>query len=292
MRRAAGLAGGGRAAAGIAVPSDKRFRRPDVRPSRRRRIGVRLVRTSRWLVVAAAVAAAGVWLARLVVRSPLFTVAHIVVRGNERLSSAEVDTLLEGMRGQSILLVDFTRYRERLLGSPWVADVTLWRVLPSTVEVRMVERVPAALARLGREVYLIDRDGVVIDEYGPEYGAYDLPIVDGLLAASSGAATADPARTALTMRLLDGLADDPALARRVSQIDASDPHDAAVLLAGDGAWLHVGEDQFVGRLRLYLEIAPALREQLKDIDYVDLRFDHRIFAKPRGRAATLVAGRQ
>ena len=71
----------------------------------------------------------------------------------------------------------------------------------------------------------------------------------------------------------------------MSQIDVSDAHDAVVLLDNDPALLHLGEERFRERLQAYLEIAETLRERIPDIDYVDLRFEQRVYVKPRGRAA-------
>ena len=53
-----------------------------------------------------------------------------------------------------------------------------------------------------------------------------------------------------------------------------------MILSGDPAVIQLGEDQFLPRLQSYLELAPALRERVADIDYVDLRFDDRIYVRP------------
>jgi cell division septal protein FtsQ len=72
----------------------------------------------------------------------------------------------------------------------------------------------------------------------------------------------------------------PALAKRISQIDVSDLHNATVILSGDPAVLYVGDDRFLPRLESYEELAKALRDRVPDIDYVDLRFDNRIYVRP------------
>jgi hypothetical protein len=72
----------------------------------------------------------------------------------------------------------------------------------------------------------------------------------------------------------------PAVARRLSQVDVSDVHNASVILTGDPAVIHIGEDQFLPRIESYLELAAAVHEQVADIDYVDLRFDDRIYVRP------------
>ena len=70
----------------------------------------------------------------------------------------------------------------------------------------------------------------------------------------------------------------------------TDAHDAVVLLDGDPALLHLGEDKFLERVQSYLELSPALRERVHDIDYVDLRFDRASTCGRRRRAAAQPAG--
>jgi cell division septal protein FtsQ len=60
-------------------------------------------------------------------------------------------------------------------------------------------------------------------------------------------------------------------------------HDAVVMLQDDSALLHLGEDKFLERLQSYVDLAPALREQVREIDYVDLRFGDRVYVRPAGK---------
>jgi len=193
------------------------------------------------------------------------------------LSTGDVQTLLDGLSGQNILRVDFADYRRRLMDSPWVADAMMWRVLPSTVGVQIVERVPMAVARLGQQLFLVDEQGVIIDEFGPQYKDFDLPLVDGLVRQPSAhaQAAANAAGVALTGRFLDALRPQPDLRHRVSQIDVTDAHDVVALLNDSPTLLHLGDTRFVERINMYLELAPTLAQQFKEVDSVDLRFDER-----------------
>jgi cell division septal protein FtsQ len=98
----------------------------------------------------------------------------------------------------------------------------------------------------------------------------------------------DAARAALAGRLMTELARRPKLAGQVSQIDVTDARNAIVLLKGDTALLRVGDERFTERLQSYLDLMPALRERMPDIDYVDLRFDERVYVRPQ--SARLRAG--
>ena len=266
----------------VRAPAAKNFRRARMKPGRRKgwrtRFGWRQVAGLASALVALYAVYRGF---DLVVNASPIQVSRLIVRGNVRLSSGEVEALTEGLRGSSILLADLAAYREKLLESPWVADVAMHRVLPATVEVFISERRPVGLCRLGDDLFLVDREGVVIDQFGPRYAEFDLPIIDGLVRAPDAAKpTIDPARAELAARVIESLAGRRSLATRISQIDVRNIHDAVVLLDDDPALLHVGEDRFLERLLAYLDLAPALRERVPEIDYVDLRFEERIYVRP------------
>ena len=267
---------------GVKAPTEKNFRRARVKPGKRRapksRVSWRAVR----IIVTAVVATYATYRAcDLVLSAAALRIQRISVKGNARLSEGEVRTLADGIRGTSILTEDLTAFRRRLLESPWVADVALRRVLPSTVEVFVSERTPIGLCRIKNQLYLIDRSGTVIDEFGPRYATFDLPIIDGLVRPPApGRPAIDERRAEFAARVLDAIAPRTDLARRISQVDVNDLHDAVVLIEGDAALLHLGEDRFLERLQSYLDVASALRDRVHDIDYVDLRFDNRLYVRP------------
>lgn len=270
----------------VAAPADRRFRRSHVRPARRRRAwsgqGWRIARAAVACAIAIYAAYRG---ARLVLAAEALQVTRITVSGNVRLSKGEVAALMDGLRGRSMVAVDLESWRRKLLSSPWVGDAVMRRVLPGTIAVAISERQPMGIGRLGNALYLVDRHGTIIDEFGPNYAELDLPIIDGLAGPPrEGGPLIDESRAALAARLLDSLQARPELARRVSQVDVSDPRDGVVILRDDTALVRLGDDQFVERLQSYLDLAEALRERVQDIDYVDLRFDDRVYVRPHGPA--------
>jgi cell division protein FtsQ len=267
---------------GAASVADRRFRRPDVRPGRGRRLSQRIARWVGTGLVLGGLMALGALMSTRLVGAKLLAVDRVVVQGHRRMSEAELDALKGSVRGQSLLLVDLQQFRARVLDSPWVASVSVRRLLPSTLEVHVVEREPLAIARLGQQLYLVDGSGVIIAQYGPQHADFDLPIVDGMAPAGAGDGLAiDPARAQLVARFLGSLAARPELRRSVSQVDVSRDGNVAVLLDGDATLLYLGDDQFVERLRTYLEIRPTLAERMSDVDYVDLRYGQRVIVKDR-----------
>lgn len=261
----------------VTAPADRRFLRARVKPGRRHgawRVRLRAVRVA---AVICLLISATYGLVRIVGASGMFTVTRVTVRGNTWLAAGEVLALVDGLKGKNLLSTNLNEWRRRLLASSWVQDATLRRVLPGTIDITVVESRPIGIGRIGGALYLVDERGTVIDEYGPRYADFDLPVIDGLAGTAAGSGgDADVQRAALAARLLGALRPQPDLARHVSQVDVSDPRNAVVVLDTDAVMIRLGDDHFVERLQEYIEIAPALRERVPDMEYVDLRFGERV----------------
>ena len=269
----------------VSAPADKRFRRARVTPARKARFfEFTWIKAARAAVLLALVIYGLYRVTWLVLSADALTITRIDVSGNSRMSRGEVVALLDGLRGTNMIAVDLESWREKLLRSPWVADAAIRRLLPGTVAVAISERQPMGIGRVGDDLYLIDDRGGIIDQFGPNYAELDLPIINGLAAAPrDNGPLIDEARAELAVRVLASLQGRPDLARRVSEIDVSDVRDAVLLLKGDTALVRVGSEQFAERLQSYLDLAPALRARINAIDYVDLRFDERVYVRPQRR---------
>ena len=239
-----------------------------------------------WLVLrvgttAAVLLGVGYGVSHGVANARVLQISTIRVRGNQHLAQGEVLALLEGLQGQHILATDLDVWRQKLLGSPWIEQAALRRVLPSTVEVAIRERRPMALARLGSTLYLVDEGGLVIDSTGRT--------TRSSICRFSTASARTPARAirpwsrrapgwprASSRRSAHGRT----CCSAVSQIDVTNPNDAVLTLDQDTAQVHVGSEQFLERLQAYLGLASALHARVPDIEYVDLRFADRVYVRP------------
>ena len=272
----------------VAVSADRRFHRAHVKPARRRGVWRAVVIAAiKYGVALVLVLWAVVNMATYLSTSPRLQVDHIKTSGNQRVSADTIRSMLDGLRGENILFADLEQWRTTLLRSPWVRDVSLRRSLPSTVEVLVHERTPIAIGRIGSRLFLVDERGASIDEYGPQYAGLDLPIVDGLTTGKDLAM--DDARAALAARVIVAIRQKPSIADKLSQVDVSDLHNATVLLNNDAAQLRVGETRFLERLESYLSLSATLHQRVPNIDYVDLRFDGRVYVKPVGKTERVSA---
>lgn len=252
---------------------------PFLRPKRRTRVKPRRRGLVPRLLLGAQVGAvallavAGAWTAwQKVFASDRLRVGRLEVSGSHFLSEGEVRELMGPALGESILALDIDDLKTRLRASPWVADATVTRTLPDTLRVEIRERVPLALAELDR-LYLMDGDGGLIDLYGPRTGAFDLPIVRGLLGVEEESRR-DRARRAGA--LLEDLAE---LASEVSEVYVLPSGDLKVVLRGPGEVLLFGEAPYRPRLVTFLSLRRELAERVPAAEHFDLRYRGRIYAK-------------
>jgi cell division protein FtsQ len=228
------------------------------------------------LVQVAAVGLVGVvgaWTAwQRVFASDRLRVGRLEVRGSHFLSEGEVRELASPAVGESILTLDIEALKARLRASPWVADATVTRALPDTVRVEIHERIPLALAELDR-LYLMDQDGGLIDIYGPRTGAFDLPIVRGLMGVEEESRR-DRARRAGAL-----LADLAELGAEISEVYVEPSGDLRVVLRGAGEVLLFADPPYRTRLATFLSLRRELALKAPGAEHFDLRFRGRIFAK-------------
>jgi cell division protein FtsQ len=152
-------------AASVRVHPRMRSRRIGVRRDAGRR---RLRRVGYALVLAALVAGGAV-----AIRSPLLDVDRVTVTGLGHTTSDEVREAAAIEQGEPLLSVDTDGAASRIEELPWVDTARVGRSWPSTVTVRVTERVPVAEVQVSdTSVALVDADGRVV---GIESRAADAP---------------------------------------------------------------------------------------------------------------------
>ncbi len=102
--------------------------------------------------------------------------------GGERLTVVEVEALAATDLGRPLARVDTGALAQRVEELPMVADAQVLRVWPSTLEVRVTERVPVAAVAAEEGVALVDGEGVQVATVAEPPA--DLPLVSAATVAA------------------------------------------------------------------------------------------------------------
>ncbi len=107
-----------------------------------------------------------------------FAVKRVEIKGLRRMERLPVYAVALDQTSMAMPLVDLEGTRARLLRFGWVEDARVYRRLPDTLVVDIVERKPAAIWQHNQKLTLIDRDGILLEPVKLN-AMPDLPLVIG-----------------------------------------------------------------------------------------------------------------
>ncbi len=285
---------------GVLHPAAERFRGPKAPWWRPASTARRVFLLFSAVVVLAAFTTAYLFLAHFLERDVRFRIAgssNIEAAGLSEVSRADLVPVFGEDIGRNIFFVPLSERRRELEQIPWVEHATVMRVLPDQIRVAIVERQPVAFTRHGRQIGLVDANGMLL-AMSPQTMAerhYSFPVVTGIDPGDS--AESRKARMAMYLRLMAELdAGGRHNSEQISEIDLTDPEDARVLLPEQGGDMlaHFGEDQFLERYERYKAHIAEWRQQYPHLKSVDLRYENQVVLEMASGAeasdATAAAG--
>lgn len=198
--------------------------------------------------------------------------ATVDMRLGEVNLEGRVNTPLEALadavgveRGEPILSLDLDAMRRRVEAIGWVKQATVWRQLPDTLHVEIVERQAFARWQIDGHVYLIDAGGKVLEE-GDRAEFHHLFLL-------VGAGASDKAHD-----LLDMLQSEPVLAARV--VNAIRVRNRRWDIEFDsGIVARLPEDGAAQAWARLIELERSHGLLRRDIKVVDLRLDDRLIVQ-------------
>ncbi|MEO0392329.1 MAG: cell division protein FtsQ/DivIB [Pseudomonadota bacterium] len=208
-----------------------------------------------------------------------FAVADVRVVGRSEVPKDTILAILNVRPGDPILGFDPDEARSQLERLSWVGAVTVRRQLPDLIQIKLVERTPAALWQRDGEISLIDADGHILDTADVRDYRH-LPLLAG-----QGAATR-------TRELFAILADAPLIAEQM----------VAAAWIADRRWdltleseviLRLPENQPAAALDRLLRVHNDHDLLNQDILTIDLRVDDRLVVEtPSPDVAELIDPQQ
>jgi cell division protein FtsQ len=224
--------------------------------------------------------------------------------GNHYVDRSAVLEIFAADRGHSVLRVPLEERRRQLEAIPWVAQATVRRALPNTLQVEISERTPIAFLREGTGLSLIDIHGVILEK--PLRDDFHFPVIIGI--RTDMPVDDREARMRLFTGFMQGIESARSGAsERVSEVDLSDEHDLSATLIGlqadvvvgpDGAaaasaplLVHFGDGDFQAKYETLIEKIAEVRAKTGPLESVDLRFDGELVANPEMAVAPPAASR-
>jgi len=227
----------------------------------------------------------GLWMIRqaadMIESSPYFELRSITFNG---ISHGDVDQLRQLVSRNfpsRSLEIDLETVRTLIESESWVKSALVRRKLPDRLIFYVTEREPAAVAAIDGELYVVDPEGVILGEFGPDYRDLDKPIVRGLEnVARENAGAANRERIRVYLEVIRDLQDrNQDYCEGISEIDVGNPDRVAVYPVDDPVPIYLGNrsyrkrwENFLSQRQLYLD----LKKKYGSIEYIDMTYEDRI----------------
>jgi cell division protein FtsQ len=226
------------------------------------------------VLVTAAGAAVYSWLGH----SRLFSVRDIDMNRCAYVTRDEVSGILSGVAQGNIWSLSSRDIGHRLRTHPWVRSVSVRKVFPDRLVVRIEERKPAAMVNLDA-LYYVDEEGTIFKRL-TAYDPKNFPIVTGF---SRGELTARDAVTLQNMRKTLELlrcTESGVLRQNISEVHFDAQEGYTLVTRDSGLQLKIGMMDFREAMKRIEEAMPKLSSVGQARGIVDLKTAGRIYVRP------------
>lgn len=203
----------------------------------------------------------------VLLRSPIFEVHRILVRGNQFLNEDKIRTVADIGAGVNIFKLDLAAAASNLKLLPMIKEVQVTRSLPSTVVITVKERTPLGLLPTKEGFIEVDGEGVYLQTAGAS--APGLPVITGIQGVIPGPGQAIRAeRLGDVLAIIGGL--PPGTVANLSEVHVDGDGQLKVYTI-DGIQCRFGlATEIQEKGAVFSQLLSELRKQGAKVEYIDL----------------------
>jgi len=200
-------------------------------------------------------------------------IKEVIISSSSEKVKKQVKELLAVRHLPNILLVDSSSLQKAILSYNWVEEARIRKIFPDTLKIEIKERKPVAVLKK-KNYYLIDKAGIPLEIYSSPSDS-KLP----LLIDSNDFQKNSEEKIKLAWECLKNTS--PALRDTIKVMDLSYLRWTTLHLRNTETRVKLRYENFAQGLQFFMNKYKYWEKQLGPLEYVDLRFQGRIYAKPQ-----------
>ncbi|MDZ7264893.1 MAG: FtsQ-type POTRA domain-containing protein [candidate division KSB1 bacterium] len=212
-----------------------------------------------------------------------FLIRAVTVTGNQFVSREQILDAADIDLSKDIFAIDTDEVEVRILTHPMIDQVSVRRLLPATLKIKVHERtLLAALA--GSELAAVDYDGTIVQNY-PAAAIYDLPVITGFHLVDQIHGVKKPAQPELledAFRILRQLKEsDIVLYHEISELHFSPDVGMILYFKKSNLPVVLGRDDLLLKIAYFSTIYHHLTTtgNLNNALAIDIRFKNQVIVK-------------
>lgn len=191
--------------------------------------------------------------------------------GNRHLTGEDLQALIGCPKKSGLFSVSTTGIYRRLKTSPWIKDAMVRKDLTGKVTVSITEAVAVAVLQAEDKPYLVDREGLRLEEIKEE-PVYFLPVIK-----IDPAGNKDAYQEAVAFA---GILYDKKVMAHEGNIEITGTRAEDITMKVDNMSVKIGVGDFTRKLEKLNFVRDELARRNMTVEYIDLRFADKIVVKP------------
>ena len=110
--------------------------------------------------------------------SPLFIIRNTEVKGNELITEKSIVSIIDIKSDMRIFNIDINNIKDRIMSNPFVKRVSIKRIFPSTISIKIKEKTPLAFV-ISKKNYILAETGELLP-MPEQIRVYDIPTITGI----------------------------------------------------------------------------------------------------------------
>lgn len=204
---------------------------------------------------------------RTVTASAFFDAKTIDVRGATRVSRDEIERIVRAQTERNgVWNANLEIIRNEVEKLAYVKSAAVSRVLPNSIQVRLDERIPKAVARLNAGDFWVDETAFVISAVDKNEQRPDF-VLRGWDESRTDRANKENQERVRLYQKMQNEWQDLGIANRVNAVNISDLQDPQAIVQESGATvsIYLGKEDFGKRLQKGLEVIAGKGERIESL---------------------------
>ena len=186
--------------------------------------------------------------------SPIFNIKDIKVLDNNQVSSDTIISLSELKTGENIFRFSSNKAIDKIKENPYVENVKIHRKIPSTIEIKIEERIPTFSVDYMGKYAIINNQGYILEITDNNK---ELPIILNSSTVEQEITTGQRLNDEDLEKLEDILkimssAKENNLDKEVTNIDISNRNEYIIYLEQENKYVHLGDSSNLSNKMLYV----------------------------------------
>lgn len=215
----------------------------------------------------------------LVIFSGAFDIKNVEVEGYsypETIKEIVGEQTERNIFTKNIFFFGTRNLRNVLFGDPKIEDITVARVLPNKIRIKIEETKPVLIWSSAGDKFLVTGRGDVIGEASQE----NLPVINDSanIKVKVGERVASPTFIKFILGINEGF--EGATGTKINKITLFDIMSDVHVLSSDGWTVYLNaEKKHEDQLKDLSRVLAEIKKSQKKIQYIDLRLENRVFYK-------------